>query len=313
MLFVAVSIPVITFAQETADIAKEKSILAISEKACECTMKINTNQVRDSIVSKINSCITAEIMQEQMKGMLDNMGKLVDEAVEAKNDTTVGQNINYQIIVDKDFEEIQQYMVNNCKAVSILMSSNDMLSKRSMSKNKKALAYYEEGIRYAQKEQYDMAIVSYNRAVKADSKFAFAWDNMGICYRRTGKYNEAIKCYAKSLEIDPMGKMPLQNTAIAYEFLKDYKKASATYDRFIRTHPNDPEGYYGAGRAYYYAGDYEKGIDNLFKAYKMYAEIKSPYLNDAQSALATFYKDLKDKGREDILIEAANKNGIELN
>ena len=299
--------PVIAIAQD------DDSIKTIGDKACECTKEISTDQVRDSIVSKINSCITTYIFEDQMTKAVAETGELVEEVLSTKNDTVVGEGKTITIIVDKDFDAIQQYMFENCYAVKVLMTSNNAESKYSMSKNKKALQFYEEGEAHLRREEYDMAIVSFNKAVKKDPKFAFAWDNLGISYRRRGNYKEAIKCYEKSLEVDPTGKLPLQNLGIAYEYLEDYKKSAEVYDKYILQYPNDPEGYYGAGRMYYYAGDYAKGVDNAFKAYLMYKEMQSPYISDAQNVISVFYKDLKEKGKLDIFTEAAKNNNIQIN
>ncbi|NDI98578.1 tetratricopeptide repeat protein [Flavobacterium sp. LaA7.5] len=291
----------------------DDSIKSIGDKACECTKEISTDQVRDSIVNKINSCITTYIFENQMTKVLAQTGELVEEALSTKNDTVVGEGKTITIIADKNFDEIQQYMFENCAAVKLLMFSNNVKSKKSMSKNKKALEYYQEGQNYLAQENYDMAIVSFNKAIKKDSEFAFAWDNLGISYRKRGNYKEAIKCYQKSLEVDPTGKLPLQNLGIAYEYLKEYKKSAEIYDKYIMQYPNDPEGYYGAGRMYYYAGNYAKGIDNAFKAYLMYKEMQSPYISDAQNVISVFYKDLKEKDKLDIFTEAAKNNNIQIN
>ena len=299
-------------AQEKTD---ESKIKAIAEKACKCTEEISVELPRDTVVAKINSCITAEIVAEQTNKQMEDLLGLAKEAIATspKKDTTVvGEGKRFTIYADKDFDEIQADMFENCPSVKYLMSSNNVKSEFSMSKNKKALKFYQEGQDYSTEGKYEMAIVSFNKAVKADSKFAFAWDNLGISYRRIGNYKEAVRCYEKSLEIDPNGSMPMQNLAVAYEYLRDYDKAGQAYERLIKAYPDNPEGYYGCGRAYYFAENYEKAVNYMFKAYKMYNEAKSPYVNDASKTLDAFYNDLKEKGKLDIFYAAAKKNNIEI-
>ncbi|AXG73723.1 tetratricopeptide repeat protein [Flavobacterium arcticum] len=304
--------PLIAIAQD------DDSIKTIGDKACECTKEISTDQVRDSIVKKINDCISSQILLDQMTSQFGTPEEIREEVSKLTDNDTVaeiGKNKGKNIVItmDKDFDEIQQYMFENCYAVKVLMSSNNAESKHSMSKNKKALQFYEEGEAHLVREEYDMAIVSFNKAVKKDPKFAFAWDNLGISYRKRGNYKEAIKCYEKSLEVDPTGKMPLQNLGVAYEYLKEYQKSAEVYDRYIIQYPNDPEGYYGAARMYYFAGDYAKGVDKAFKAYLMYKELQSPYISDAQQVISAMYNELKEKGKLDIFLEAAKNNNIEIN
>ncbi|MES2486396.1 MAG: tetratricopeptide repeat protein [Bacteroidota bacterium] len=279
----------------------EKKIKKIADDACECTDKISTAIPNDSIVVEINACIRAFIM-------VDQMAALKPEQI----DTTDSLKKNITIYANQDFDEIQSYMNDNCAKVRSLLSSNDVKNKYSMSKNKKALKYYDEGLDYMNAENYDQAIVSFNKAVKEDKKFAFAWDNLGISYRKRGNYKEAIKCYEKSIEIDPDGGMPRQNLPIAYEYLKDYKKAGEAYESLIKFNPKDPEGYYGAGRTFFLEENYEKGVDYMFKAYVMYTEVSSPYVNDAQKYLGAMLSDLQEKGKEDIFMKAAENNGVDV-
>lgn len=298
------------------DKTSQDKIKAIADKACKCTEEISDELPKDSIISKINACITTFIIEDQTSGNIDEMLGKVEGAIKASGgkDTTmvVEDNKTYTIIIDKDFDEIQAYLRENCLYVKTLIVSENIKLDNSMSKNEKALAFYREGEDYYRQGKYDLALVSFNKAVKADAKFAFAWDNLGICYRKMENFKEAIKCYEKSLKLDPKGKMPLINMAVAYEFLKDYKSSGETYLKYIQLHPDDPEGFFGAGRIFYIAGDYEKGVDNMFKAYIMYSETQSPYLKDAQQNLAFYYDDLKEKGKFEIFEKAAINNGIVL-
>lgn len=286
----------------------------VAEEACPCTHKISTEQKREKIVEEINSCITQKILMSQLMSTL-NQTEIEGAIEEAKKtgDSTTTVNKNIIIVADKGFEQIQAYMFENCEAVKYLLSSNNDLHEKSLSKNKKALDFYREGQTYSQQEKFEMAIVSYNKAVKADPKFTFAWDNLGMSYRRIGNYKEAIKCYQKSLDIEPKGKMPLQNMGVAYEYLKDYNRAAETYEKFIKQYPDDPEGFYGAARTFYIIENYEKGVDYMFKAYLLYNEQKSPYVNDALTNLKQFYNELKEKNKLDIFMKAAEKNKITIN
>jgi len=247
-------------------------------------------------------------MADQLKNSLGLMKKATEEAA-AKKDTT---HQTVTIYADEGFDEIQAYMRDNCERVKYLMANNNKKHQNSMSKNKKALQFYSEGQEHSAREEWDMAIVSYNKAVKADAKFAFAWDNLGISYRMRGNYEEAIKCYKKSLEADPDGTMPLQNIPVAYMYLEKYLEAVKGYGILIKNYPEDPEGYFGASRAYYFLKDYEKGLDNLFKSYRIYSEQKSPYKADAEKMMGSFYQELKATGQLDLFNSIAKKNNINL-
>jgi tetratricopeptide (TPR) repeat protein len=311
--FLTALILVVLFNIQNVSAQDDAKIVAQAEEACSCSKKISVEIPRDSIVAKINYCITTSIINQMGDVMVGDVKKLVSQIEKGTiKDTTLIADKTYTIVVDKNFDEIQKYLFDNCTNVKNLLATNNALLDYSMSKNKKALTLYEEGVGYQQNETYDMAIVSYTRALKIDSKFSFAWDNLGLCYRKMGNYKEAIKSYQKSLELDPMGTTPLQNIAVTYEYLKDYKNASATYENFIALHPDNPEGYFGAGRMFYLMDSYAKGVDNMFKAYLLYTKTKSPYVNDATQNLQYYYSDLEKKGKLEIFKEAAKNNKIDI-
>lgn len=316
LLLAACFITSLSFGQD----AKEKKFIKkVAKEACKCSDAISSTIGKEEVVEQLNSCITAEIVKQQMYKAfndLKDVKKLIKDAkVSVRNgDTTVlvGKEEEKTIIADKNFREIQDYMMKNCKGLKHLVASNDMLSDKSLSKNPEAMKVYNEGEDYFKKQKLDKAAEKFKRAVELDPHFAFAWDNLGLTYRYLGNYDEALKCYKKSLEVDPYGTMPLQNMAIVYEYKKDYNQAAATYAKLIKAEPDNPEGYYGAGRAFYMAEDYEKGTDFMFKAYKIYGEIKSPYMGDAEKTLSMFFKDLKQKGKENIFLDAAKKNDVQV-
>jgi tetratricopeptide (TPR) repeat protein len=304
------------FAQD----AKEKKFIKkVAKEACKCSENISSTVGKEEVVEQLNSCITTAIVIQQMdKAFADlkDIKKLISEAkVSVKNgDTTVvvSKDAENVIIADKNFREIQDYMMENCKGLKNLVASNDMLSDKSLSKNPEAMKVYHEGEEYFKKQKLEKAAEKFKKAVEIDPHFAFAWDNLGLTYRYLGNYDEALKCYKKSLEVDPYGTMPLHNIAIVYEYKKDYKQAASAYEKVIDTDSEKPEGYYGAGRAFYLAEDYVKGCDYMFQAYLKYSEQKSPYLKDAESTLSSFYNDLKQKGKLQIILDAAKKYKIDL-
>ncbi|MES1181676.1 MAG: tetratricopeptide repeat protein, partial [Flavobacterium sp.] len=174
-----------------------------------------------------------------------------------------------------------------------------------------AIAQYNKGIEYVNKEKYEDAIPYFKKAVSIDPKFAFAWDNLGISYRKTSQYDKALEAYNKSLEIDPEGKMPLQNIPVVYQYLEQYDKALDAYDNLLKVSPNDPETFYGKGLIYtYYKKDHEKALAMMCKAYNLYATMNSPYRVDAQKIIQTLYSEMKKDGKEETFNKILKENNI---
>ena len=293
------------YGQETVD-------QKIVDESCNCIKKISSGLEKSSKIDSINSCITQSILTSQMENITKDLSKILEDQKGKIKDTTYTSNKNINITLDKDFDIIQKKLFLDCPNVKEVMMSDNTKSQNSVSDKKKAREYYTEGQRYSEKEQYDLAVVQYNKAVKSDPNFAFAWDNMGLCYRKLNRFDEAIKCYKKSLELDPKGTMPLQNMAVAYDYLKDYKSASDTYLKIIKNNPEDAEGYYGAGSAFFSNEDYELGLDYMFQAYIIYKNTNSPYIHDSETLIGNYYRILKEKNQIDLFNKVAKKYNIQI-
>lgn len=305
--------------------SQEEDIKKLSAGACECVRDIRFDISQEEFIQKINSCIedeiravrvrkTIELLINKRRDSLSKGDSLSKKENKKINDSLVvvfGDELN--IYTDKYFKDVQSDLLENCPEVRELLKVKNKKLKNSISKNKKAVAFYDKGNTFYGNRKYEQALVHYNKAVQVDPNFAFAWDNMGICHKNLGNYESAIQCYKISLKLDPTGKMPLMNMAVAYELLEDYKNAALTYDHYKLLHQGDPEGPYGASRMYFVLEDYEKAVDNIFMAYLGYFELKSPYVKDAEQVMYFIHQELSKKGKLDILKEAAKKYNIEIN
>ena len=298
--------------------AQDEETIAISEDACGCMEEINLTIPKSEQYEKINSCISGAILSYQLMQSLKNLPKASNDSISdpskifnnALKDTV--QQINIEIVADKNYKEIEAYSLRNCLAMKRIMASDNTRSESSVSDKKKAIDFYNKGQQYYDAGNYGNAIVEFSKAVKKDKNFAFAWDNLGLSYRKQGQLKQAIESYKKSLEIEPTGKMPLMNIPVAYEKMKDYGNAIIGYKNLLAIYPDDPEGYYGIGRMYHLKGDYENALDNMMKAYKLYKEQNSPYVHDAESNISMFYKDLEAKGQLDLFNRIAKKYDIKI-
>ena len=283
----------------------------ILDESCNCIRKINIDLSNEVKNDSIKSCIVSSIVKDQTNELVQELKKSLDTLSLTAKDTVINQKSSFKIEIDKDYQEIQNALMKECEYLKLVLNVNNEQHKNSYSDNKKAMEYYKEGEKYFNKQQYDLALVEYSKAIKKDDKFAFAWDNLGICYRKLERYKEAIKCYKKSLELDPKGKVPLMNMAVAYNLLGDTKNAIKTYERFIEVHPKDAEGYYGISRLQNFAGEYADALENALKAFVLYDNSSSPYKEDALNVIREIVVNLKKENKIHIFNDFAEKHGIE--
>ncbi|PCJ97676.1 MAG: hypothetical protein COA50_04350 [Flavobacteriaceae bacterium] len=299
--------------------SQDKEMEAISSDACLCIHEIKTAVEDEEKYEKINECISSAIMAYQLS---HSLLELTSKAIDSMNNFNNSQEIDSMVIssdkdiiidANKNYKDIEEYLLRNCKSMKVLLSSRDLESKTSVSNKRKAKKFYDKGLGFFEKSEFIKAIIQYEKAIEADSKFAFAWDMLGYSYRKLEKYEMAITYYKKSLLVDPKGKMPLINITYAYEFLKEYDEALAAWDNYIAIFPNEAEGYYGRGRIHHLKLDYKNALDNMMKAYLIYNEVKSPYAADAEKNLAMFYNELEEKNQLDLFFQIAKKYDIKIN
>ena len=287
--------------------AQDGSSRSPADEACDCIGEIDINEEPKTQNEQVKDCIKDAIMSDQL------FSKLSGAMEEAKDTTRIGKDINITINASEGYEKIERELIDNCKALNILLNNAKPSSTNSYSDNGKAMEYYNQGYKIYNTGDFKKAIELYSKAVDEDKDFAFAWDMLGVSHRRLNNYKEAIKAYKKSLKIDPYGKMPLQNLPIVYRLEEDYSKAVKAYRALIELYPDDPEGYFGLSQCGLILKDYELAADNIFPAYKMYAKVNSPYKQDAEAVLSSVYQGMKENGNLDKFREYAAKYEITLN
>ena len=286
----------------------------VANESCSCIGEIRIDIKEEKKYEKIKECITSANMTVQLlnglgiEKSLDSISKSEDvvDSVMAKGDKEI------IIDIDKDYKEIEEYLLKNCAAMKTLMASRDLKNRHSVSRKKKAKKAYDKGQMFFQEGKYAIAIQHYKNAVAIDPKFAFAWDMIGYSYRKLGEYDKAIENYQKSLEIDPKGKMPLINIAYAHEFKGDFDSAIEAMNNYIEIYPDEAEGYYGRARLYHKEQDYRSALDDMMKAYTLYNKVGSPYARDAESNLGLFYRELEEQNSLDLFFEMAKKHDIKV-
>ncbi len=80
-----------------------------------------------------------------------------------------------------------------------------------------AWAYYNRGLAYFEKGQYDQAISDYTKALEINPRYARAYYDRGSAYARKGQYDKAWEDVHKAQDL---------GHKIHPGFLKDLRKAS---------------------------------------------------------------------------------------
>ncbi len=99
--------------------------------------------------------------------------------------------------------------------------------------------FYNRGIAYAKKNQYDRAIEDFNQAIRLDPDSIFALNNRGAAYARKGQLDDAIADFNEAIRIDASYAITYNNRGIAYAKKGQYDRAIEDFDQAIRYDPKD--------------------------------------------------------------------------
>jgi tetratricopeptide (TPR) repeat protein len=99
-------------------------------------------------------------------------------------------------------------------------------------------------------EQYDSAIVEFDRAVKLDENYAKAWVNLGIVYDHTRKSHDARDAYTRALQIDPGDVLAHCHLGFNYYSAGKQDKAMQHYQKALELDPGSAQAHYNLGLAF---------------------------------------------------------------
>ena len=104
------------------------------------------------------------------------------------------------------------------------------------------------GEAYARIEQFDRAIFDFNKAISLDPNRSFVpWNNLGKLHYQQQDYQQAISAYNEALEVKPDYLPALIGLGNAQKASRLYDLASETYDRALKIDPDYHEAWYGKG------------------------------------------------------------------
>lgn len=263
----------------------------IAAKACECLEK--------------SSRITEDVFR-------DCFTKPMGEIILTDKDPKVRESINTVEGIQNMILKVQGIISKKCPNLvpAVMETKEDVFY--GQSKNKNAQNSYVIGKDFMEKNDYKMAVESFQMAIKEDPTFVLALDDIAVSYRQLNDYDSAIKYYNKSLEVYPEGSFALMNIGVVYTFKSDYKTAISYYEKLIQYHPDNAEGYFGVGKNYIMLNDDEKALENIFIAHVIYTNEKSEYVKDSEQLLGALYQKMKSENKEDLFKKIAEKNNVKI-
>ena len=118
-----------------------------------------------------------------------------------------------------------------------------------------AAAFYDRGIAYAHKHDFDHAIQDYDQALRINAVYARAFCSRGRAYAGKRDFDRAIQDYDRALQIKPDYADAFIMRGNAYTLKSQYDRAIQDFDDALQINPTSADAFYGRGLAHQYKGE----------------------------------------------------------
>jgi tetratricopeptide (TPR) repeat protein len=146
-------------------------------------------------------------------------------------------------------------------------------SGRAPSDKDLAMALYNRGHAYLNKNDHDRAIADYTEAIRLDPKDGRVFNNRGFAYALKGEYDRAIADYNEAIRLNPKDAKAFNGRGLAYALNGEYDRAIADYNEAIRLNPKEAQIFNGRGNAYSNKKEYDLAIADFSEAIRIAPEL----------------------------------------
>ena len=148
---------------------------------------------------------------------------------------------------------------------------------------------YEEAIKHytqsieSKPDFYEEAIKHYTQSIESKPDFIVAYYNRGIIYNQKGEFDNAINDYTKAIEIKPDDAEVYYNRGIVHHQKGEFDNAINDYTKAIKLKFDYADVYYNRGEAWLHLQEWEKARVDLAYARDNSVDIATSFHNDYES------------------------------
>jgi tetratricopeptide (TPR) repeat protein len=120
----------------------------------------------------------------------------------------------------------------------------------ALAPDKAAVSYYNIGILYGGRDEYDKAVEYLNRAIETDPDYLKAYDSLAKAHEIKGNTSAALAAYESYLELNPKDTDIMALMAEVHYRADDTDKALKVYDEILKIQPANADVLYSKGIIY---------------------------------------------------------------
>lgn len=153
--------------------------------------------------------------------------------------------------------------------VDQVIAGCDILIKQNPKGQNASIGYYNRGLAWMSKGDYDRAISDFDEAIRLNPKLAPFYGNRARAWGMKGNYDKLITDSSAAIRLDTKDAGAYGNRATGWYYKGDYDKAIADWTESIRLSPQYANYYSSRGAAWSDKGDYNKAVADLNEAIRL--------------------------------------------
>ena len=142
-----------------------------------------------------------------------------------------------------------------------------------------AVFYFNRGIAWSRKGEYDRAIADFDQALRLNPNDAAAYNHRGSAWSRKGEYDRAIADFDQALRLNPNLAEVYNSRGVAWSSKGECDRAIADFDQVLRLNPNNALVYNNRGVAWKKKGKYDRAIADFDQALRLRPNLAGAYRN----------------------------------
>jgi tetratricopeptide (TPR) repeat protein len=144
--------------------------------------------------------------------------------------------------------------------------------------------YLIRGNAFLFKNDLNLSLMDYNKALVLDSNYVAAFKNRGIVWREKGEYDESIADFNKAIVLSPNNSDAYNGRGITWSKKGNYDRAIADYTKAIELNPKHADAYKNRGNAFLLLKLNKKAADD-FNRYLEIAGDKDEHAETVRSKI----------------------------
>ena len=167
----------------------------------------------------------------------------------------------------------------------------------SLSQVSSANTYYDQGVDFFGKGEFELAIMAFNEAIKLDNNYSFAYSYRALAYNSKRDNDQCITDSNRAIFLNSGNWMGYLARGMAYRDKNDYEKGIADLTHAIELNPNYAPIYYNRALAFRYRREYDRAIADYTKAIEIdrnYTEAYNGRGNVYNNNLSNYNRAIED-------------------